>query len=198
MYNFAESVLCTFLLLVGIVLIAIYALMTQEDRIFKLLIYGVVSTAISILMMMWHNFFVIVLSIIVGLGGVVMLIDSIKTKKKAQGLWITDFVIGLIVIVMSLTTIILSSTNAAKLILSIFFGVILLIQGVYGLIQLINICKKEKLEKQENKLEQKEEPKAKEKVEDHEKFTTDANAEISKSSEPKKVKKTKTKLNKKG
>jgi uncharacterized membrane protein HdeD (DUF308 family) len=104
-------------------------------------------------MMMWHSFFVIVLSAIAGLGGVIMIIDAIKTKKKAQEIWITDFVIGIIVVVMALTTIILSSTNVAKLILSIFFGVILLIQGIYGLVQLINMCKKEKLSKKEKKEE---------------------------------------------
>lgn len=154
MYNFVESVLCMFLLGIGVVCIAIYALMSQEDKIVKLLIYGILATVISLFMMIWHKFFGIILSLIAGFGGVLMILEAVKEKKNGQKLWGTDFVIGLIVSAMSLVTIILSGSNTAKIILSIFFGLIFLIQGVYSLIQLIILCKKEKPAKKETKIEE--------------------------------------------
>ena len=157
MYNFVESVLCMILLGIGVVCITVYALMGEDDKILKLLIYGILATATSVFMMIWHRFFGIVLSLVAGFGGVLMLVEAIKAKKKGQKLWVTDFVIGLIVSTMALVTIILSGTNTAKIILSIFFGLIFLIQGVYSLVQLIILCKKEKRAKNEIKTEEIEE-----------------------------------------
>lgn len=145
MYNFVESVLCVILLGAGVISVVIYALMSQEDKIFKLLFFGIISLTLAILMLVWPRFFGIILSIIAGLGGLMTFVDSLKDKKKGIKTWVTDFVIGLIVVLMAIVTIVLSGTNVAKLILSIFFGIIFLTQGIYGLVQLIILVKKEKM-----------------------------------------------------
>lgn len=160
MYHFVESVLCILLLGAGVVSISIYALMSREDKILKMLLYGVIGVTLGIFMLIWPRFFGIILSVIAGLGGLMMFIDALKDRKKGVRMWVTDFVIGLLVTLMSVTTIVLSGTNVAKVILSIFFGIIFLTQGIYSLVQLISLCKKEKnsdktaIKQEKNKIEQ--------------------------------------------
>ena len=143
MFNMAESLLCALLLGVGGICVVLYALMPQEDKIFKLLLYGIIAVVLGLCMAMLPRFFGIILAVIAGLGGLLLFIESLKTRKKSDKTWITDFVVGLIVVVLALVAIVLSGTNAAKHILAIFYGVIFLIQAVYGVIQMFVILNKE-------------------------------------------------------
>ena len=137
MFNFVESLICIVLLGSGVVCIVIYALMSSEDKNFKLLIYGILAVVFAVGMIMVPLFFGISLSIIIGYNGIALVVSSVKTKKQNDKSWITEFVIGIIVIILSVVTLILSGTNVAKRIISIFFAVILLINGVYDLVALI-------------------------------------------------------------
>ena len=95
--NFVESALCFVLLAVGIVCVFIYSLMSADDKIMKLLVYGIVGLLIGLLMIFVPQSFGILLSLIVGYSGVSMIISGVKLKKAKQRVWITDFVIGVVV-----------------------------------------------------------------------------------------------------
>lgn len=151
MFNFAESILCTMLLGVGIISVAIYALMPQEDKNAKLLVYGILAVSLGLSILMRPVLFGIVLSIIAGLGGLALFIESIR-EKKASKTWLTEFIVGIIVLLLSITAIILSGTSVAENILSIFFGVMFLTQAFYGVAQLVMLLKRYKLRVQEKKL----------------------------------------------
>lgn len=140
-FNMAELLLCSLLLGLGIICVVLYALMPQEDKIFKLLLFGIIAVVLGLCMAMLPKFFGIILAIIAGLGGLLLFIESIKERKKGDKTWITNFVVGLIVVVLSFVTIILSGTNVAKNILSIFYGVIFLTQAIYGVIQMFVLLK---------------------------------------------------------
>lgn len=150
-FNYVESALCFVLLFCGIACIVIYALMSSDDKDFKLFIYGIIAAVFGFLMILFSSFFGIFLAIIIGYNGVVLIIQSLKDKSKLNKTWITSFVIGIIVVVLAIITIILSGTNAAKKILSLFFGIMLLVEGIYNLIQLIQMAVREK--KNKNKTE---------------------------------------------
>ena len=146
MFNFVESALCFILLAVGIVCVFIYSLMSADDKILKLLVYGIIGLLIGLFMMLVPRLFGVLLSIIVGYSGVSMIISGVKLKKAGQKTWITDFVIGIVVSALSITTIVLSLLGAliARNILAIFFGVIFLTNGIYSLVQIILMLKKQK------------------------------------------------------
>lgn len=146
MFNFVESALCFILLAVGIVCVFIYSLMSADDKILKLLVYGIIGLLIGLFMMLVPRLFGVLLSIIVGYSGVSMIISGVKLKKAGQRTWITDFVIGIVVSVLSITTIVLSLLGAliARNILAIFFGIIFLTNGIYSLVQIILMLKKQK------------------------------------------------------
>lgn len=143
MFNFVESALCFILLIVGIVGILIYSLMAVEDKDFKMLLYGIVGMALSICMFLLPRLFGIILSVVIGLGGVSMIISAIKLKKAKNSQWISDLIIGIIVSALAIVTIVLSGTNVAKKLIAIFFGVMCLINGIYSLVNLIILAKKE-------------------------------------------------------
>lgn len=149
MFNFVESALCFVLLAVGIVCVFIYSLMSADDKILKLLIYGVLGLLIGLCMMLVPRLFGVLLSLIVGYSGVSMIVSGVKLKKEGQKTWITDFVIGVVVSVLSVTTIVLSLIGSAigRNILAIFFGIILLTNGIYNLVQIILMLKKQRINK---------------------------------------------------
>lgn len=157
MFNFVESALCFVLLIAGIVCILIYSLMSVEDKEFKMLFYGIIGLVLGICMFLFQRLFGIILSIIIGLGGVSMIISGLKGKKTKNPQWIADFVIGLVVTALAITTIVLSGTEVAEKIIAIFFGIMCLINGIYSLVGLIILAKKEskqaKTEKEESKSE---------------------------------------------
>ena len=149
MFNFVESALCFVLLAVGIVCVFIYSLMSADDKILKLLIYGVLGLLIGLCMMLVPRLFGVLLSLIVGYSGVSMIVSGAKLKKEGQKTWITDFVIGVVVSALSVTTIVLSLIGSAigRNILAIFFGIILLTNGIYNLVQIILMLKKQRINK---------------------------------------------------
>lgn len=155
MFNFVETALCFVLLVVGIVCIIIHSLLATEDKPLKLLIFGIVGVGLGLCMMLVPRTFGVLLSIIIGYSGVSMIISGLKIKKTAQKTWITDFVIGIVVTSLSVTTIVLSliGSSVGKNILAIFFGVILLINGIYLLVQMISIILKEKENKKKSLIE---------------------------------------------
>ena len=154
MFNFVETALCFVLLVVGIVCIIIHSLLSTEDKPLKLLIYGIVGVGLGLCMLVPRTFGVL-LSIIIGYSGVSMIISGLKIKKTGQKTWITDFVIGIVVTTLSVTTVVLSliGSSVGKNILAIFFGVILLINGIYLLVQMISIILKEKENKKKSLIE---------------------------------------------
>ena len=149
MFYFVESALCFVLLAVGIVCVFIYSLMSADDKILKLLIYGVLGLLIGLCMMLVPRLFGVLLSLIVGYSGVSMIVSGVKLKKEGQKTWITDFVIGVVVSALSVTTIVLSLIGSAigRNILAIFFGIILLTNGIYNLVQIILMLKKQRINK---------------------------------------------------
>lgn len=149
LFNFVESVLCFVLLIGGFACVAIYSLMSSEEKSFKLFIYGLIAVGFGFLMLLFSRFFGIFLSIIIGYNGVLLILHSLKDKSKMDKGWITSFVVGVIVVALSIVVIVLSGTNTAKKILSIFFGVILLVEGIYNLVQLIMMAVREKKKPQE-------------------------------------------------
>lgn len=151
MFNFVESVLCGGLLVVGFVCVIIYALMPADSKIYRLLIYGILSLVFGVLMLLLSKFFGIILSLVIGGSGVSLIIDSIKEKKLGQSSWITDLVVGIVVVVLAVVTMILSGTNVIKNMIAVFFGIMLLIEGIYHLVQLIILAKIFKQAKKEQK-----------------------------------------------
>lgn len=149
MFNFVESALCFVLLAVGIVCVFIYSLMSADDKILKLLIYGIIGLLVGLFMMLVPRLFGVLLSLIVGYSGVSMIVSGVKLKKEGQKTWITDFVIGVVVSALSVTTIVLSLIGSAigRNILAIFFGIILLTNGIYNLVQIILMLKKQRINK---------------------------------------------------
>ena len=154
MFNFVESVLCFVLLVVGIVGILVYSVMSAEDKEIKLLLWGIVGLALSICMFLEPRLFGIILSLIIGLGGVSMIISGLKLRKTKNIQWITDFVIGIIVTALAIATIVLSGTKVAENIIAIFFGIMCLISGVYSLVELILLAKKESKQAKEKPAEE--------------------------------------------
>lgn len=191
MFNFVESALCFVLLIAGIICVLIYSLMSIEDKEFKMLLYGIVGLVLGICMFLFQRLFGIILSIVIGLGGVSMIVSGIKGKKTKNPQWIADFVIGLIVTTLAITTIVLSGTEVAEKIIAIFFGIMCLINGIYSLVGLILLIKKEgKQTSSEDSEETKSETQEKvetEKVEESE----DLKTEETKLEEPKETKKEK-------
>ena len=149
MFNFVESALCFVLLAVGIVCVFVYSLMSADDKILKLLIYGIIGLLVGLCMMLVPRLFGVLLSLIVGYSGVSMIVSGVKLKKAGQRTWITDFVIGIVVSALSLTTIVLSLIGSAigRNILAIFFGIILLTNGIYNLVQIILMLKQQRVNK---------------------------------------------------
>lgn len=170
MFNFAEFILCYFLLLSGIVCVVIYALMPSEDKDFRLLIFGILALLFGFFMLLWPRFFGLFLSAIICYSGVSLIISSLKQKKNQEQGWVTEFVVGIVVASLSLVTAILSGTNTAKNILSIFFGIILLVNGGLGLAELIKLAK---IERQEIKTAVNKEVDVKENVEENNNENTD-------------------------
>lgn len=153
MFNFTESVLCGGLLVVGFVCVIVYALMPADDKIYRLLIYGILSLVLGVLMLILSKFFGIILSIIIGGSGVSLIIDSVKEKKLGLSTWITDLVVGIVVTALAVVTMVLSGTNVIKNMIAVFFGIMLLIEGIYHLVQLIIIAKIFKQAKKEQQEE---------------------------------------------
>jgi len=179
MFNFVESALCFVLLVVGIIGILVYSLMSAEDKEIKLLLWGIVGLALSICMFLEPRLFGIILSLIIGLGGVSMIISGLKLRKTKNIQWITDFVIGIIVTALAIATIVLSGTKVAENIIAVFFGIMCLINGIYSLVELIILAKKESKQAKEKPAEEQEteEIKAEESQKDKEPKTEEQKVE---------------------
>lgn len=141
MFNFAETVLCALLLGTGIVCVAIYALLSHDDKPFKLLIYGIIAVVLAVLTLMWPRLFGVIVSIVIGSSGAMLIVEFIKNKKHGLKGNVTELVIGIVVSCLSVVAIILSGTNVSKNIISIFFGVICLTQAINGVVQAVILVK---------------------------------------------------------
>lgn len=144
MFNFAEFVLCYCLLLSGIICVVVYSLMPSDAKNFRLFLFGLIALIFGVFILLWPKFFALILSAIICYSGVGLIVSALKQRKNHEQGWITEFVVGIVVTSLSIVTAILSGTNTAKNILSIFFGIILLINGGLGLAELIMLAKKEK------------------------------------------------------
>lgn len=156
MFNFVESALCFVLLIVGIVGILVYSVLSAEDKEVKILLWGIVGLALSICMFLEQRLFGIILSLIIGLGGVGMIISGLKLKKAKNIQWVTDFVIGVVVTALAVATIVLSGTKVAENIIAVFFGIMCLINGIYSIVELILLVKKESKQANEKPADEKE------------------------------------------
>lgn len=143
MLGFVESALCLILIIVGVFCVLVYSLMPSDDKDMKLLIFGILTLLLGFLSLIISKFFAIFLSILIGLNGVILIIDALKLRKL-QKEWISDFIVGIVVCVFSLIVIVLSSTSFSRNILAVFLGVILLINGIYSAIELGIIMSKAK------------------------------------------------------
>lgn len=148
MFNFAELVLCYLLLFTGIVCVIVYSLSPSDDKNFTTMIFGIFAIGLGLLIILLPRFFGVALSVIIGYSGVSLIISSLKQKNKGENNWIAEFVVGVVITVLAVISAVLSGTNTAKNILSIFVGVILLANGVWGLAELIALSKAEKQEKE--------------------------------------------------
>ena len=144
MVDFAESVLCSLLIIIGVVCIVIYSILPAESKVYSLLLYGAICAFMGFLILLVPRFFGMVLSIMIGIGGINFVIGARKLKLAGDNSWITSFVIGLVVCALAIVSIVLSGTNIAKNILAIFLGINISIQGIYNLVELILLIKKSK------------------------------------------------------
>lgn len=146
MFNFVETALCIILIFAGIFCILVYSLMPSDAKMFKMLIYGIVSLGFGFLMLFVAKFFAIFLSALIGINGVILIIDAMKEKKQIKQGWIASFVIGIVVTVFALAVMILSGTSVSRNLLAVFFGIIFLINGIYLAVDLgIIISKSSKI-----------------------------------------------------
>lgn len=143
MFNFVEFVFCYILLASGIICIVIYSLVQSSDKNFRTLILGIVMLLFGFFMILWPRFFGITLSALICYSGVSLIISGLKRKQNKDNSWITEFVVGVVVTALAIATAILSGTNVAKNLLSVFFGILLLINGGFGLAELVGIIKNE-------------------------------------------------------
>lgn len=144
MVDFVESALCTILIIVGIVCILIYCILPADNKVYSVMFFGILASVLGFLILLVPRFFGIALSVIIGAGGILLLTNAVKLKKLGSKAWIINLVVGIVICAMSAVSIILSGTSVAKNILAIFFGVNILVQGIYDTVALIILVKKGK------------------------------------------------------
>ena len=141
MVDFVESALCSVLIIVGIVCILIYCILPADNKVYSVMFFGIFATVLGFLILLVPRFFGIALSAIVGAGGIMLITSAVQLKKLGAKSWLINLVIGIVICALAVVSIVLSGTNTAKNILAIFFGINILIQGIYDTVMLVILIK---------------------------------------------------------
>lgn len=140
MVDFSESAICFVFLIAGAVLLIVYGLLPADAKIFKVLVYALVMLIVGLLILFVRKFFIFALAAMIAFGGIQSIMDAIKEKKENKP-WITQLIIGCIIVALAIAVIVLSGTNTAKNIIAIFLGITFLIEAVIEIVALVKIVK---------------------------------------------------------
>ena len=152
MVDFAESAICFVFLIAGAIMMLIYGLLPADAKIVKILVYALAMLIIGLLILFVRKFFIFALAAIIAFGGIQSITDAIKEKKENKP-WIVQIVIGSVIVALAIAVIILSGTNTAKNIISLFLGITFLIEAIIEIVALVKIVKMAKEQEKNGKVE---------------------------------------------
>lgn len=134
--NYLEIVLSTLFIVYGIICLLGFTCSPRELREPLLLLESIIFMVVGVLIDFFPSLFVIAIGIIITVGGIKEILNAINIKFIGEKNWWINVVIGIIFAALGLTIIILSGTNVASMIVSIFLGVTLILDGICYLLLL--------------------------------------------------------------
>lgn len=132
--NAIELIIAVGLVLVGMVYIFGFCFAPDFAKEARILLIGLLATALGILVIFVPSALVLGIGIIYGYAGLSRIGLSIDEKLAGDRSWWIEFASGIIVFALSLSLIILRSTSIAASIVMIYMGSCLIAMGVFNLV----------------------------------------------------------------
>ena len=114
-----------------------YCVISFDSRDLSTLIKATLSIALGLFVIFIPSFFVMAISLVVVILGIMKILFVSKLKKESSLISKDRLVIGIVEIVLASALMVLCNVNIPSLIVTIYLGVLLILEGLLGIIFLI-------------------------------------------------------------
>lgn len=136
MLGFIETIVCIALIVYGAFYLLVYCLIDSDTRQTKAVIQGVGALSVGLFIIFIPSFFMIAIGVIFAGFNVLILIRAVKMKKAQMDGWKVVMATSIVFIVLGAGLIVLASVKLPDIVLMIYLGVMLILQGGYNLSQM--------------------------------------------------------------
>ena len=136
MVEFLRTVICVVVLIYGAFYLVSYSVLSLEDKDVSALIQAVLAIGLGLFVIFIPSFFVMAICFMIIICGLAKLYNVVKAKKENNVLVKDKLVIGVTECVIALALVVLCNTPVPALLVNIYLGVMLILEGVTTLIRL--------------------------------------------------------------
>ena len=134
MLAFLETASFIILFGYGVLMILSYCVVNTEVREPIKLLKASIALGLGILLICINSVLVICLGLIIVISGALYIRAAVIDKKNNDKNWWTSLVIGIVLVLLGVTVAILYNTAVAENIVMIFYGIIIIIDGILRLV----------------------------------------------------------------
>ena len=136
MVEFLRTVICVVVLIYGAFYLVSYSVLSLEDKDVSALIQAVLAIGLGLFVIFIPSFFVMAICFMIIICGLAKLYNVVKAKKENNVLVKDKLVIGVTECALALALVVLCNTPVPALLVNIYLGVMLILEGVTTLIRL--------------------------------------------------------------
>lgn len=134
-----ETICSILLIAYGLICISLYVFIASKDT--NWLVEGVVYIVIGLFVTFISSLFIIAIGFILIVNGTRFIMFSMNLKFMDEKNWLFDFCVGVFLVLIGVTSIIISFTNAAESLTSILVGIFLILNGSSDLLTVFAVHK---------------------------------------------------------
>ncbi len=129
-----ETILAIGLIVVGVIFVLCYCCAPEFSRGIDMLFFGVVFSALGILIIFIPAALILGIGIVAAIWGINKTGESLKKRELGDNRWWLDFSLGLLVFALSIVLIVFRCTSIASSIIMIYLGISLIVDGIINII----------------------------------------------------------------
>lgn len=145
MLDTMKTVLASVVLVYGGICMVCYCVVSLEIRNVTTLMHALVSISLALLVLFISSFFVSAVAGVIAIFGIVRVVGEVKSKKQKGNFLVSMLVVGIVEIVSSVVLIVFANVNMSVAVVTIYTGVLLILEGLMNLVSIYVTIKSQKI-----------------------------------------------------
>lgn len=140
-FNVMITILASLLIVVGAIWLIDYFIFWKDQTDSTQFVNGIIFIGLGLLMIFKPDFFIAIMGLILAVIGIQYVGASLDEKREKVSGWWKDLIYGLIEFAIGLPLIILGASSAVTHAIMIYFGITLIVDGVFILVAMFTLKK---------------------------------------------------------